>query len=1041
MLNEKLKLLLGIGSNHHRSDELVFLSYMSFVVLILGIDLFFTFDRLQTQSHLWVLVGTGIIYIAYLSSVSYRICAHGLVLLNYGHIIFNALITGGVHSPAVACLTFMPTAALMLGRRSAYFWLAISLLSISGLALCNQLIPSIQHYHMLSEHTPWSMLIQTSMSLGLFATIGVLSLINEQQLSELQNKSKELAQTHQALTSAQAHKDEFIAAVGHELRTPMNAILGFTDILANEARSAKAQQTIQHIRISATQLLKVVSNILDYSQLMAGKLHLTLKQDQPQALIQDTIASIRYQYQNQPIDIVFRTTPQAPTTCLLDAFRIRQVLEHLLSNAVKFMEQGRIEVVLGGNDQMLRVQVTDAGIGISEEKKKSIFKQFEHATREVNRRYGGTGLGLAICEKLIDLHHGHIGVESSLGFGSTFWFEIPIHPSKRQHYTNELPHTIQMQAKLPARSLAIGSSLRHIYLQLINSLSQSITNTTEHPSDSRAQANLQQIIVTCFPAPLYYWFASGTSLSVVFSIYPFFFLISFGLIFIKFNYRVTVHMILAFALILIITVNLYLGGSHGLMNWASVLSLPAFSFLGELTGVGWLVLSIFSQFVMMLLTSWHQLPYDAELAAQPISLFWLGNIHMTILSWLIPFHYKMAASDVRKDIRRKHVILEQTQSDLLHEQKIKDEFISSVSHEFRTPMNAIMGFNYLLKEQIKDEPKALELQAHVTQSADHLLTVIDDIFDVSELQHGHLNIRKEPFNIQQIFQNAYGMFLSKTRKLDYKLKLNALPRWVIGDSHRLMQLLVNLIGNALKFTHKGHVHIHAQPKQGGIEFTVSDSGVGIEHDKLDLIFSQYGQVNHDRAKLGHGLGLAICKRLIHQQNGTIHVESKPNSGSLFSVWLPYPICPRPIEIQPNHTLTNTMTQALKILIVDDHPLNRILARQIFERTWSEVVIDEAEDGAKAIQKLRHHDFSIVIMDMVMPEMDGIEATTLIRTSMPENKCHIPILGLTANINPVDKERCLQAGMNDIIYKPFNKDELIGCIERLLNSSVPHALMV
>jgi CheY-like chemotaxis protein/anti-sigma regulatory factor (Ser/Thr protein kinase) len=285
-----------------------------------------------------------------------------------------------------------------------------------------------------------------------------------------------------------------------------------------------------------------------------------------------------------------------------------------------------------------------------------------------------------------------------------------------------------------------------------------------------------------------------------------------------------------------------------------------------------------------------------------------------------------------------------------------------------------------------------------------------------------------------VLHNVNSLFLSKGRVKDviFNFKSSGVPEWVVGDKHRLTQILINLVGNALKFTEKGFVELRAASYENGILFEIEDSGIGISPEKVSLIFNQYERAHSDQATryAGHGLGLAISKRLIELQNGTIKVNSLPGKGSLFTVWLPYRECDIPQEPTRHSRTRVNIAEKLHILVVDDHPLNRLLATQMLQRHWPMAHIEEADDGFKALQKLRQTAFDVIIMDMVMPEMDGIEATRIIRDAFDTPKCHIPIIGLTANINPIEREKCLQAGMNDIIYKPFQMEELISSIEKI-----------
>lgn len=257
----------------------------------------------------------------------------------------------------------------------------------------------------------------------------------------------------------------------------------------------------------------------------------------------------------------------------------------------------------------------------------------------------------------------------------------------------------------------------------------------------------------------------------------------------------------------------------------------------------------------------------------------------------------------------------------------------------------------------------------------------------------------------------------------------------MGDSHRLMQVLVNLLGNAIKFTESGQICLRVQSHPDGVAFDVIDTGIGIETDRVGHLFQHFEQVHalQPARYAGHGLGLAISKRLVEIQKGHITVHSIPGQGSTFSVVMPFRRVSAPPSLQNPIQPVQRVAETTQFLVVDDHPLNRLLVRQILLKIWAQAHLDEAEDGSQALAKMRQHPYDIVLMDMDMdmPVMDGIEASQHIRQQLPHPASLTPILGLTANVNPVDKQRCLEAGMNHVVDKPFNRETLVQCITNLL----------
>jgi CheY-like chemotaxis protein len=217
---------------------------------------------------------------------------------------------------------------------------------------------------------------------------------------------------------------------------------------------------------------------------------------------------------------------------------------------------------------------------------------------------------------------------------------------------------------------------------------------------------------------------------------------------------------------------------------------------------------------------------------------------------------------------------------------------------------------------------------------------------------------------------------------------------------------------------------------------VSDTGVGIAEEKIEQIFEQFEQANQRKnRRQGHGLGLSITRRLIRAQNGWIRVNSKLGKGTQFTFNLKFDAAEPPQGEVPTFKPAVQTQQGTCILVVDDQPLNRTLVKAVLSKVWPDVVLLEAIHGLDALDKVQSHSVNLILMDMLMPEMDGVSATIKIRRELPDPICDIPVIGLTANANESTRQQCLQAGMNEIIYKPFNRDELVSCIEMWLGRVV------
>jgi CheY-like chemotaxis protein len=273
-------------------------------------------------------------------------------------------------------------------------------------------------------------------------------------------------------------------------------------------------------------------------------------------------------------------------------------------------------------------------------------------------------------------------------------------------------------------------------------------------------------------------------------------------------------------------------------------------------------------------------------------------------------------------------------------------------------------------------------------------------------------------------------------RLQYRCTIDDnVPHWVHADRHRLMQILVNLLGNAIKFTHQGHVTLRVRLQPVCVHFSVRDSGIGIPEAQQAKIFQRFVQAedNIQSRYGGNGLGLSITQRLVELMGGHIGFESKPGVGSMF--WFTLPLVemePPQVSAPQSKTTTATPIDTVpRFLVVDDHPINRLLVRQILKNSWKNCELVEASNGLQALDALRQQEFDVILMDMVMPEMDGIEAVTALRQTFSQPARDTPVLGLTANVNPQDLERFSAAGVNTVVLKPFDANKLCVQVEEML----------
>ncbi|MBI1191815.1 MAG: response regulator [Bacteroidetes bacterium] len=373
-------------------------------------------------------------------------------------------------------------------------------------------------------------------------------------------------------------------------------------------------------------------------------------------------------------------------------------------------------------------------------------------------------------------------------------------------------------------------------------------------------------------------------------------------------------------------------------------------------------------------------------------------------------------------------------------ERSKQQFLANMSHEIRTPMNAIKGMTDIL---LRREPKAdqMEYLKGIKQSSDSLLVIIDDILDLSKIEAGKIELESVPFSLHELVNNVHVIMKFRAEEKGLELLKN-LPEddvWIKGDSTRLRQVLINLLGNAIKFTDKGVVTTTVQVTRNEgrlhVHFTVSDTGVGIGEDRLEKIFESFEQAYSDTTRKfgGTGLGLSISKKLVELHGGKIWAESKKGIGSQFHFTIS---CEEASEvsteiIEPIDLVESQQKlKGLRILVVEDNHFNAVVAQQELEDAIPEVIVELASNGSIAVEKVKSGNYDIVLMDVQMPVMNGYEATKAIR-ALQADQSNVPIVAMTANVLKNEVESCYEAGMNDFIGKPFDTDVLIAKIQKLV----------
>lgn len=487
----------------------------------------------------------------------------------------------------------------------------------------------------------------------------------------------------------------------------------------------------------------------------------------------------------------------------------------------------------------------------------------------------------------------------------------------------------------------------------------------------------------------------------------------------------------------------YSGGiTSPIMVWMGIVPiLPLFT-VSRRWSYTWLIIS-FTSVVLIYwahLQNWITLeqgktPNELSLYATMIGLLCITQVMLVMT-------YDSANAQSLLNLKRKNEKLKTLSEDLQLANIHKDRFLATVSHEMRTPLNAIMGYLGLLQTTDDIPTLATSYVQGAQNSAAHLLTVINDLLDYSQIHQGKLVFTPQTVNLHKVLKEIHQTLAPKAAEqaLGYQLDIASnLPMWVRIDPHRFAQIFLNLLGNALKFTEQGtvitHIRFELNPTHtntGKLILQVQDTGIGIPSESIADVFEPFVQLNaqqkmgNDNSLRGNGLGLSITQNLVKALGGSITINSKVGIGSAFEVQLPIQIeniSPENKQI-PVHEMHQ---EQIYLLLVDDHATNRLVASATIKRALPNARIDEARNGAEAIKKMKVNHYDLVLMDIIMPDYSGIEVTRIIRSECAPPLCDVAVVALTANVAEDAVKACLEVGIHELLPKPFDREVLMRTI--------------
>ena len=565
------------------------------------------------------------------------------------------------------------------------------------------------------------------------------------------------------------------------------------------------------------------------------------------------------------------------------------------------------------------------------------------------------------------------------------------------------------------------------------------------PDIDRRNLLLFALVLGCINTMVYFWLPSpGFDHNLNFLAFVIF-LILISLVLFFNAVSLSAHALIFLCFILLVAM---VGQSGGINSpnivWMPVLAIAALLLISFRWAAIWLAIILLHNLGQFLAVQFHWIGATVNPQNMPLDSALLIKLNILLFLMMALGIYDWMYRNKMQYMSERNRELEATQTALLQAQNHKDEFIASVGHELRTPMNAILGLNDVLIDELADEPEQVNAAQHIREATNQLLRVVNDILDIAQLEAGRFHFSEESF----LLANALQMCLQKQEPKAYakSLFLHAdiqieSDSWVRGDSQRLAQVLGHLLENAIKFTSQGGVYVRALKQEQVLRIEVEDTGIGIAPEEIDTIFSRFTHANRNthRAFDGAGLGLALSEKLVSQAGGRIGVARLPTQGSLF--WLEWPMPDAEALQASGNPQTSLSSISWRFLIVDDHPMNQMVVQIMLRKRWPQCQIDIAENGSLALERLNHESYDLVLMDLYMPVLDGFAATKHIRQHTDPRIRSTAIIGLTANKVSGDIQSCLDLGMQSVIFKPIDQQIFYSVIDNQLQLGPHHEVAI
>lgn len=844
--------------------------------------------------------------------------------------------------------------------------------------------------------------------LNLVAKHITMHIMNVRTLEDERKRSEALAEIDRSKTA-------FFSNVSHEFRTPLTLLLGPVEEIINDSKdllSAKNRERMLVVQRNAKRLQKLVNSLLDFSRLEAGRMQVSYRPVDIARFTTEIASSFETAMEKAGLKYEIHCD-KVNEPVFIDTDLWEKMLLNLISNALKFTFDGQISVHISGDHGGVQLQVIDTGIGIPEKELPNIFERFHRVENAKSRTHEGSGIGLALVSEIVKLHGGDVSVESHVESGTTFTVHIPFGsthlPSEKVikdekggepnslHARSFVEESLYWSVEPQASFLIDGATSANLQLN----------NIPEHKREGRSY----RIILADDNADMRDY-------------------VRRLLLETPNNWEVLVAANGQEALLLA-------KAKHPDLILTDVM-------MPELDGFGLL----------------KEIRNDKILRTTPIIFLsarageeaLVQGIERGADDYLIkPFSAKELIARVSTQLEMSSMREEsalQAQANLA-----KSQFLANMSHEIRTPLGVILGFAELMLDPKVREDEKRDCLKGIIRNGRQLTGVINEILDLSKIESERLEIENIQFSLTELVEEATTFLNLQAQGKGIGLSVvydGPVPTKIGSDPSRLRQILLNIVGNAIKFTDHGQVELRIKYllNKAHLEFKVTDSGIGMTPEQQKNIFQRFVQADNSMTRKygGTGLGLVVSQKLARALGGDLIIkQSELNHGSTFVFTIHNNILSEHEEVpvgswqkkdgvsgidlgkQP-HRITDQKRplDSTQILLVDDSPDNRILVSHILKLAGANVV--SAENGEEGVKAAMASNFDIVLMDLQMPVKDGFEATAELRNLSYKK----PIIALTAHVMKGDRERCLRSGFDDHVGKPIDRNLLTSAITKLIN---------